>query len=100
MTKLTDEQKLERKVWRVLGRLTCCGYVDKDMQQGLQFIRKGNFIRVEDSSYIMAYNNIRNEDLADEGLDMTVDQLAEWLTARGVKKAREKRVKPFRSLYD
>lgn len=100
MSTLTYEQKLERRIWRVLGRLTCCGYVNKELQQGLQFIRKGNFIRVEDSSYIMAYHNIRNQDLEDEGLDMTIDQLAEWLTAHGVKRVREKRVKPFSSLYD
>lgn len=100
MPKMTDEQKLARRIWRALGQLTCCGYVDKAMQQGLTFIRKGNFIRVEDSNYIMAYNNIRNQDLKDEGLNMTIDQLAEWLKAQGVKQAREKRVKPFRSLYD
>lgn len=98
--KLTDEQKLERKIWGVLGRLTCCGYVSKHMQQGLQFIRKGKYIRVEDSEYIMAYNNLTDAELAEEGLDMTIDQLADWLKARGVKKVNEKPVRRSYSLYD
>ena len=91
----------DRRIWGALGRLTCCGYVDKTMQQELTFIHKKDYLRVEDGSYIMAYNNLTEADLRDEGLNMTLDELSAFLVSKGAtKKTREKPRRRSYSLYD
>ena len=96
--KQTPEQKAERAVWRLLGQLTAVGYIDKAIQERLYYVKGGKFIRVEDFDRILCYKVIRDHHL--EPVGMTVDQLEEWLIARGVKRQAEKRVKRSLPLYD
>lgn len=95
---LSDAQKADNRVWRRLGELTCIGFVDKDMQTRMNYIRGPKFIRLEDWDCIMAYANIREHDL--EGLGMSLKDLEAFLISKGVKRKAQKRMKPSFSLYD
>lgn len=98
---LTEAQKAENKVWRWLGNFAAQGMIGKEQREaGLWYIRKGKFIRVEDEWRCMAYANIRQRDLDESNLGMTLDTLEEWLKERGVTRRREKQVKYIPPLYD
>lgn len=95
---MSDDEKRERAVWRHLGELTCCGYIDKEMQKRLYYVKAGKHIRVEDEDSVMAYTHIHDSDL--EPIGMTVAQLEAFLVSKGVKRQRQKRVKYAAPLYD
>ena len=97
-TTLSDEEKADNRVWRHLGYLTCVGFVDKYMQQNIDYVRGPKFIRVEDRDCVMAYANIREDDLKE--INLTLADLEKFLVSRGVKRKAQKRVKRSYSLYD
>jgi len=96
--KMSEEQKAENAVWRHLGYLTCVGFVDKEMQTRMHYVKGSKFIRLEDWDSCMAYANIRNSDL--EAIGMTVSSLEQFLVSKGIKRKAQKRMKRQFSLYD
>ena len=95
---MTPEQKAERAVWRLLGNLTSAGYIDKELQKRLYYVKAGNHIRVEDFDRALCYRQIRDAHL--EPVNMTVADLEKWLIARGVERQAERRIKRTAPLYD
>ena len=95
---MTPEQKAERAVWRLLGNLTAVGYIDKDLQTRLYYVKSGSHIRVEDFDCVLCYKQIRDVHL--EPVNMTVADLEKWLIARGVERQAERRIKRMAPLYD
>ena len=95
---MTPEQKAERAVWRLLGNLTAVGYIDKELQTRLYYVKSGNHIRVEDFDRVLCYKQIRDVHL--EPINMTIADLEKWLIDRGVLRQVERRVKRTAPLYD
>lgn len=96
---LTDEQKLDRKVWKFIGYWTCCS-IDKYLKTRLYYVKAGKSIRVEDFDCCLAYANIRQCNLDENDLGMTMAEFEQWLIAHGVNRQVQKRVKRSLPLYD
>jgi hypothetical protein len=97
--KMTDQQKLDRKVWSFIGYMTCVS-IDKYLKTRLYYVRTPKSIRVEDLDNVMAYAPIVQADLDERNMGMTLKQLEDWLISKGLKRQPQKRVKRSYSLYD
>ena len=97
--KLTDEQKRDDRLWRFIGRWTCCS-LDAYAKRHLYYLRGRKSIRVEDTDGMMAWAPIVQSDLIDNDLGLTMDEFEQWLISKGLPKRREKRARRSYSLYD
>lgn len=95
---MSAAEKLHNRIWRRLGELTCIGFINKDIQERMSYVKSGKYIRLEDWDGILAYANLRDHHL--EEIGMTVDDLEKFLMSRGIKRKPQKRMRYTPPLYD
>jgi hypothetical protein len=97
---LTAGEKFDNKIWRWLGDFYVCGFIDKDFRKCLYYNKSGKHIQVADTENVMVYAYVRQADLDDAGIPLTLERFEKWLNENGIKRKARKRVKRSYSLYD